>query len=149
MTGRLTGLGAAVALVMLWSAAPVKARDLPDLVIAKAELRASGDCSGRTPLITGKVHVRNAGIGRGQIFTTKEMIASQVEGRADIRGGDRFVNSMKPGETVVVEVRIGGAQVHGVAGRQTVLLTVDPNDVFEEENERNNALRVTVAVNCR
>ena len=140
---------------LLWMAlgtlsfpASVHARDLPDLVITKAELQATGDCSGRTPLIKGKVHVKNIGIGRGQIFTTKEMIGSRVVGRAGIRGGDRFVNSMKPGEIVVVEVGIGRGRAQGVVGSQTVVLTVDPNGVFEEENERNNEMRVTVDVRC-
>lgn len=137
-----------IALGTLSCAAPAQARDLPDLVITKAELQATGDCSGRAPLIQGKVHVQNIGLGRGQIFTTKEMIGSQVAGRSDIRGGDRFVNSMKPGETIVVDVRIGHARVQSLVGRQTVLLTVDPNGVFEEENERNNETRVTVDVRC-
>ncbi len=148
MNGGMVNWRMLVALSTLSCSTPVQARDLPDLIISKAELSVTGDCSGRTPLITGQVWVQNSGLGRGQIFTTREMIVSQVVGRADIRGGDRFVNSLKPGESVVVNIRIGHAKVQGLVGAQTVELTVDPNNVFEEENERNNAFRVTVEVRC-
>ncbi len=125
------------------------ARDLPDLAIVAASLRATGDCSGRTPLITGKVRVKNVGQGRGQIFTTREMIASHIVGRPEIRGGDRFVNSMRPGEVVTVEIRVGLGRPHRIEGTHTLVLTVDPERVFKEEDEANNRTEVQVALSCR
>lgn len=129
-------------------AAPAAARDLPDLIISKSRLAATGDCSGRQPLISGSADVTNTGQGRGQIFTTKEMIRSHVVGRPDIRGADRFVNSMRPGETVTVEIRVGQGQRHNIVGRHTVELEVDPVGVFEEENEHNNTVKIEIEVKC-
>ncbi len=145
-----TGLITTIALTLAGFALaqPVLARDLPDLVIVAAQLEATGDCSGRKPLVTGRVRVKNIGQGRGQIFTTKEMLRSHIAARPEIRGGDRFVNSMRPGDIVSVDVRIGMGRAHSISGRHDVVLTVDPENVFKEENERNNSAVASVSLNC-
>lgn len=129
-------------------APPAHARDLPDLVIVEARLAPTGDCTGHGPLITGRVRVKNIGQGRGQIFTTREMLRSYIAARPEIRGGDRFVNSMRPGDVVLVDIRIGTGRAHRISGRHEVVLTVDPEAVFKEENERNNTARATVTLAC-
>ena len=127
------------------------ARDLPDLVISRADLASTGDCSGTNPLIAGRVYVKNIGIGRGQIFTTHVMLRSRVVGRNGLTGADRFVNSMRPGEEVFVDVRIGsgGRRISSLNGTFDVELTVDPLNVFRESDERNNAARARVNISCR
>ncbi|MGI9423730.1 MAG: CARDB domain-containing protein [Hyphomicrobiaceae bacterium] len=128
-----------------------EARDLPDLVITKAELKATGKCGGEQALIVGKVAVKNVGIGRGQIFTTKVMLRSGIRGRPEIIGADRFVNSLRPGDEVFVTVHLrsrNAGRVSDLAGSREVQLTVDPVDVFRESNERNNTARATVVINC-
>ena len=127
---------------------PVHARDLPDLAITRVELRATGDCTGKAPLIVGKVSVKNVGLGRGEIFTTRVMMASSLVDNKEIRGSDRFVNSMRPGEVVLVDVRIGQGRQHKISGRHQVRLTVDPVNTFKEENERNNTRMFNVELNC-
>ncbi len=145
--GRLAVALTAASLVLVAPAA-VQARDLPDLVITGIDLKASGDCSGRTPLIIGKAQVSNIGQGRGEIFTTREMIASSIAGRPEIHGADRFVNSMRPGEMVTVEVRLGAGRAHRISGTHVVVVTLDPKNVFKEENEANNRTEVSVALAC-
>ena len=83
------------ALLAAMGAAPALARDLPDLVIIGSDLRHSGDCSGKQPLIVGDVRIKNIGQGRGQIFTTKVMLQTRAKSDHDLRGNDRFVNSMR------------------------------------------------------
>ena len=125
-----------------------EARDLPDLTITRADLRATGTCNGTEPLIAGSVDVKNIGQGRGQIFTTREMIRSTVVDQPTVRGGDRFVNSMRPGEVVTVNVRIGVGTAHRLTGRHRVVLMVDPERVFKEESETNNSVEVAVQLDC-
>ncbi|MEM9356078.1 MAG: CARDB domain-containing protein [Pseudomonadota bacterium] len=130
------------------SAGATQARDLPDLVIVGSDLRHSGDCSGAKPLILGSVKVKNTGQGRGQIFTTKVMLQTRSQTIAGLRGDDRFVNSMRPGEVVVVEAKIRTSGPVKGAGPVELDLTVDPVNVFPEENETNNTNRVTVDIRC-
>lgn len=137
------------AIVLLFSIPlPAVARDLPDLMIVGADLRHSDDCSGRQPLIVGPVKVKNIGLGRGQIFTTKVMLRTRSKGMPAISGDDRFVNSMRPQEVVIVEARIAAATPLTMNGQIELELTVDPVNVFPEENEENNTVRVTVDVRC-
>ena len=127
------------------------ARDLPDLVITRADLQMTGNCSRGKPLLAGRVTVKNTGVGRAQIFTTRIMLRSNVIGRNDIAGADRFVNSMRPGEEVFVDVRLassGQGPVAGLAGDYDIELSVDPLNVFRESNERNNTARARVKINC-
>ncbi len=130
------------------SAGATQARDLPDLVIVGSDLRHSGDCSGAKPLILGTVKVKNTGQGRGQIFTTKVMLQTRSQTINGLRGDDRFVNSMRPGEVVVVEAKIRTSGPVKGAGPVALDLTVDPVNVFPEENETNNTRRVTVDIRC-
>lgn len=127
---------------------PAVARDLPDLVITNVQLQSSGGCGSGGALITGRIDVKNIGQGRGQIFTTREMIRSHIRGEPRIRGGDRFVNSMRPGETVSVEVRLGTKGPYRITGRRTVVLEVDPKKVFKEENETNNTATADLVLSC-
>ncbi len=128
--------------------APALARDLPDLVITQVALKPSGSCGKGRVLISGRIDIKNVGQGRGQIFTTKEMVRSHVRSQPRIRGGDRFVNSMRPGETVTVDIRIGTKGPYTVTGRQTIVLQVDPENVFKEENEANNTATAEVVLSC-
>lgn len=139
-------ISAAILLAIV--AGPASARDLPDLVIISADLRHSGDCSGQQPLIVGPVKIKNVGQGRGQIFTTKVMLQTRANGQPTIAGNDRFVNSMRPDEVVTVEARIKAAAPVAINGRVELELTVDPVDVFAEENDANNSARVVVDVRC-
>ena len=139
---------ASVILFHALAIAPGLARDLPDLVITQIRLEASGDCGSGGALITGRVDVKNIGQGRGQIFTTREMIRSHIRGEPRIRGGDRFVNSMRPGETVSVDVRIGTNGPYRIAGRRTVVFEVDPQKVFKEEDESNNTATAALVLSC-
>jgi len=139
----------------LWfSATFADARDLPDLVISGTQLAATGDCSGKTALISGKVYIKNTGQGRGQIFTTREMIRSFVKDQPNIKGADRFVNSMRPGETVAVDIQLSRLDQFGkglptrISGTYDVVLEVDPRGVFKEENESNNHIIVQVKLFC-
>jgi hypothetical protein len=124
------------------------ARDLPDLIITNIQLQSSGGCGSGGALITGRIDVKNIGQGRGQIFTTREMIRSHIRGEPRIRGGDRFVNSMRPGETVSVDVRIGTKGPYRITGRRTVVLEVDPEKVFKEEDETNNTATADLVLSC-
>ena len=127
---------------------PALARDLPDLVIVGSDLRHSGDCSGRDPLIVGDVKIQNVGQGRGQIFTTKVMLQARAKSNHKLSGNDRFVNSMRPGEVVTVEARIKANGASAINGPVSLELIVDPVKVFQEENEQNNRATVTVKVQC-
>ncbi|MEM7747547.1 MAG: CARDB domain-containing protein [Pseudomonadota bacterium] len=136
------------ALISGVSAMAAQARDLPDLVVVGSDLRHSGSCDGSKPLIVGSVKVKNIGQGRGQIFTTKVMLQTRSQAINGLRGDDRFVNSMRPGEVVVVEAKIKTSGTIRVNGPVDIELTVDPVNVFAEENEANNTTKVTINVRC-
>ncbi len=146
-TGKGLGLAALILGTALHSA--VLARDLPDLIIERAELQATGDCSGTAPLIIGTAIVKNVGTGRGQIFTTREMIVVELETSPPLRSAHRFVNSMRPGESVSVPLDIGGSAVRIGDGAYQIRLTVDPRNVFREESETNNTVTMRVVIACR
>ena len=145
---RLTTIGLCGSAVLALSANLSFARDLPDLQIVSTELRHSGDCSGRRPLVIGEVKVQNAGQGRGQIFTTKVMLQARSKLYTTLRGDDRFVNSMRPGEIVTVEARINSSGRVTINGPVELELVVNPVNVFPEENETNNTSKVMVDIRC-
>ncbi|MGI9524038.1 MAG: CARDB domain-containing protein [Hyphomicrobiaceae bacterium] len=148
MISRYVLLVAVSAILSAFATFHVAARDLPDLTITAVDLHATGDCSGRAPLITGSVRVTNVGQGQGQIFTTKVMLASQLKNYPEVLGNDRFVNTMRPRESVTVPVRIRSNNTPKLTGMHKVRLTVDPENVFEEENEYNNQASAQVALDC-
>ncbi|MCB1512219.1 MAG: hypothetical protein KDJ36_15065 [Hyphomicrobiaceae bacterium] len=141
-------MAAAVAAV-LGSTPSAIAKELPDLVIAVADLKSTGQCDGRGPAISGSITVKNAGAGRGLIFTTRDMLRITVRGRPRLSAGFKFVNSMAPGHTQRVPVSLGAGSGPHKPGRLTVDITVDPRNVFEESNKRNNRMRMHVTMVCR
>ncbi len=137
------------AVAMAGAALPAFAKDLPDLIVERIALRATGDCSGRGPLITGEVVVKNTGRGRGQIFTTRDMVRIEVKGRRQLSRGFKFVNSMAPGQAQRVPARIGQGLGPHRPGTLNIDVTVDPRKVFEESNEGNNRATASVTITCR
>lgn len=133
---------------MAGTASPAFAKELPDLIVERIALRATGDCSGRGPLLVGEVVVKNAGSGRGQIFTTRDMVRIDVKGRPQLSRGFKFVNSMAPGQAQRVPVSIGKGMGPHRPGSLSVDVTVDPRNVFEESNERSNRATARVTITC-
>lgn len=125
-----------------------EARELPDLVVEGAQLKATGACAAGKVVIAGTVRVRNAGKGRGQIFTTYEMLSADAPRIPGLAGVARFVNSMRPGEVQTVNLTLRAARPVKADGPATIVITVDPRNVFPEADEGNNALKVKVAVDC-
>lgn len=147
MTGLVVRLFAGVlALGLPISCALAKA--LPDLVVSDVRLKATGHCDGRQPLIAGQVIVKNAGRGRGQIFTTRDMLRLTVRGHPELTAGAKFVNSMQPGDTQRVAVALGRGVKVQLRGTLTIDIDVDPRHTFAEANEKNNRTTVRVAVRC-
>ena len=135
--------------VLLFSGAGAEARELPDLVVAKADLKATGVCAAGKVAVAGRVRVRNAGKGRGQIFTTRDMLRAYAPAVPGLVGAVKFVNSMRPGDEQAVELRLRATSRLTVAGPVAVVITVDPRNVFPEANEKNNAKTVQVLLDCR
>jgi hypothetical protein len=138
---------ASVAMVNLPTTAV--ARELPDLVVESARLKATGTCTAGKLVVAGTVRVRNAGRGRGQIFTTYEMLSADAPRIPGLAGVARFVNSMRPGEVQTVNLTLRAARPVKADGPATIVITVDPRNVFNEADEGNNALKVKVAVDCK
>lgn len=147
----MTGIGARMLVGICALAMPVScafAKSLPDLVISDVRLKATGHCDGRQPLIAGQVTVKNAGAGRGQIFTTRDMLRLVVHGHPQLTTGAKFVNSMQPGDTQRIAVELGrGAKVR-LRGTLTIDIDVDPRNTFAEADEKNNRTTVRVPVRC-
>lgn len=130
------------------TSAGVVARELPDLVVAGADLKATGQCAAGKTVITGAVRIRNAGKGRGQIFTTRDMLRAHAPDVSGLKGAAKFVNSIHPGDIQTVELAIRATRTLKAKGPVAIVLTVDPRNVFPEADEGNNALAVRVVVAC-
>jgi CARDB len=130
-------------------AATVSARELPDLVVAEAALKATGQCAAGATVIAGTVRVRNAGKGRGQIFTTRDMLAARAPHVPGLKGAVKFVNSMRPGDVQTIALAIRASRNVKAKGPVAIEITVDPRNVFAEADEGNNTLTVKVVIDCR
>lgn len=141
-------LAATTALATTIMATTADARELPDLVVADARLKAMGKCAVGTVVIAGTVQVKNVGKGRGQIFTTYEMLSARAPQVPGLVGAVRFVNSMHPGDVQTVDIALRASRPVKTKGPVTIVITVDPRNVFPEADEGNNTLTVRVAVEC-
>ncbi|HUS98261.1 MAG TPA: CARDB domain-containing protein [Hyphomicrobiaceae bacterium] len=124
-------------------------KELPDLVISEAKLRATGNCGLTEPVIVGDVYVQNIGKARAQIFTTKDMVRSRVRGMSRLKGASKFVNSLKPGELHKIAIRLGTGSRLTVSGEVIVDIEVDPLNVIKESDEANNRVSARVTLNCK
>lgn len=127
------------------------AEALPDLVIRKVNLEATGKCGLGTPVVKGTVTIKNVGKGKAKALFFSPLIKAFDVGRPDLDDPDTKINALEPGEEVTANVNISMFKpVKGIPKSTRVYeVQADPNDKIEESNELNNNFRVKVkGVDC-
>ena len=127
------------------------AEALPDLVIRKVKLEATGKCGLGTPVVKGFITVKNVGKGKARALFFSPLIKAFDVLRPDLNDPDTKITSLKPGEEVTAQVNISMFKpVKGIPKSTRIYeVQADPDDKIEERNELNNSFRVKVkGVNC-
>ncbi len=128
-----------------------KAEALPDLVIRKVELHATGKCGLGTPVVKGQVTIKNVGKGKAKALFFSPLIKAFDVARPDLSDPDVKITSLAPGEEVTAKVNISMFKpVKGIVHSTRIYeVQADPDDKIAERNELNNSFRVKVkGVHC-
>lgn len=124
--------------------------DLPDLVILKADLHPTGACNSIEPAVVGTVVIKNVGNRRAKALLYSPLIKVYDSRNRAFKDADLRINSLAPGETTRVRVRIGLLRKKGhYRGWRKFIIKADPKDKIRESNELNNSYPVRIPVSCR
>ncbi len=123
---------------------------LPDLVIRHVDLHPTGKCGPLGSVIRGRVYVKNVGRARARALVFTPLIKVYDEHDRSIKDADVKINSLAPGETTSVSVRLGRLRFKDhLGGWRKIIIKVDPKDKIRETNELNNSYAVRIPVYCR
>ncbi|MEM7620375.1 MAG: CARDB domain-containing protein [Pseudomonadota bacterium] len=123
--------------------------DLPDLVILKADLHPTGACNAVEPAIFGDVVIKNVGSGRAKALVISPLVRVYDDKNRAFKDADIRINSLAPGETTRVKVRIGlFRKKSSFKGWRRLIVKADPYDKIRETNELNNSYPVRIPVSC-
>ncbi len=141
------------ALLSMAALAPTQqanAGGLPDLVVRDFELHSTGNCSAVRSVIRGTVTIKNVGSKRARALLLTPMVTVYDAHDRRIRDRDVKINSLAPGESTRVRVKMGRFFRKGhLGGWRKIIIKVDPRDKIRESNELNNSYAVRIPVNCR
>lgn len=123
--------------------------DLPDLVILKADLHPTGACNAVEPAVFGDVVIKNVGTRRAKALLFSPLIKVYDSKNRAFKDADVRVNSLAPGETTRVRVRIGlFRKKSSYNGWRKFIVKADPSNRIREVNELNNSYPVRIPISC-
>jgi hypothetical protein len=117
-----------------------------DLTVAKF-----GGCNPGDALITGAIVFRNIGT-RSNLKITKPLVAAYIPENLDMMDADTVLNSLDNLEVTSKKIELGkGLPKDGRGFNKTrkVLIVVDPYNIVDEGNERNNIIVRDIKMNCK
>jgi len=147
----MVSAGLAALTLLAGAATPqaAKAWEGPDLVIRSANLYSTGVCNYLQPAIVGYVTVKNRGSVRSKALWVSPFVRVWDDENQKFQDTEVRINSLAPGETQRVRVRIGSFErKSGYVGWRKIRIHADPLGRIRETNELNNSYHVNVRAHC-
>ncbi len=123
----------------------------PDLVLVDDLTVAKfGGCGINDELVTGAIVFRNVGT-RSNLKITKPLVAAYIPENLDMMDADTVLNSLDSLEVTSKKITMGKGLLkegRGFNKTRKIFIVIDPYNIVDEGNERNNIIVRDLKMNC-
>jgi hypothetical protein len=124
----------------------------PDLVLVDDLTVAKfGGCNVADEIVTGAIVFRNVGT-RSNLKVTKPLVAAYIPENLDMMDADTVLNSLDNLEVSSKKISLGKGLLkegRGFNKTRKVFIVVDPYNIVDEGNERNNIIVRDIKMSCK